>query len=116
MVSLSGILGQMNEINLFGPLLDNLRAQVETIKQRCLKAEAQVAELEADKAGMQERTRQLEEENRILTEKYQNLRAGTASVASAEEIEDLRSRYLAMIREIDECIDKLDGKPKPLPK
>ncbi|MBR0036134.1 MAG: hypothetical protein IJP70_00670 [Bacteroidales bacterium] len=104
----------MNEINLFGPLLEKLQKQITLLKQRCLDAEARVAELEGQQAEQQEAMQRLEEENRIWSEKYQNLKAGAVSAASSEEIEDLRNRYLAMIREIDECIDRLNGRPQPL--
>jgi len=101
----------MNEINLFGPLLENLRQQIELLKQRSLQAEARVAELEQLQAEQQDQYKALEEQNQALTEKYQNLQAGAAAATTPNEIEDLRNRYLAMIREIDECIDRLNGRP-----
>lgn len=105
--------GKMNENNLFGPLLDELRKQIAMLKKRCLDAEARVAELEQQHNGQQERIERLEAEKLALTENYQNLKAGAANVATGEEIEELRSRYLAMIREIDECIERLNGRPRP---
>lgn len=103
----------MNENNLFGPLLDELCKQIAMLKKRCLDAEARVAELEQQHNDQQERIERLEAEKLALTENYQNLKAGAANVATGEEIEELRSRYLAMIREIDECIERLNGRPRP---
>lgn len=95
--------------NGFAFLLYNLRRQISLLKERCTAAEAEVTALKEAHRRQGEQLRALEEEHRTLTEKYQSLQAGAPQGASANEIEPLRSRYLAMIREIDLCLDKLNG-------
>lgn len=93
----------------FAALMEDLRRQIDLLKQRCIAAETEVTQLKQSQQVQQERIAELEQTNRELTDRYNNLQAGTASGTSAEEIESLRNRYLAMIREIDLCLSKLNG-------
>lgn len=93
----------------FAALMGGLRQQIELLKQRCIEAESQVDQLKQISQEQQDRIMQLESDNQSLAEKYQGLQAGSAVGSSAEEITKLRDRYLAMIREIDLCLTKLNG-------
>ena len=99
----------INETN-FGSLITQLREQIERLKQRCVNAETAVAALSIENRLQKQQIAKLTDDNKAITEQYQNLKAGTANGASPEEVEQLRNRYLAMIREIDDCIDKLNGR------
>ncbi|MBQ0056235.1 MAG: hypothetical protein KBT20_01150 [Bacteroidales bacterium] len=90
--------------------MEQLREQVGLLKERCVAAEKKVALLEQKSQSDEAKIVQLEQQNKDITEKYQNLMAGAATATSPEEIERLRNRYLAMIREIDDCIEKLNGR------
>ena len=93
----------------FAALFESLRFQVEWLKKRCVKAEQEAAALNQQLQEQQTRMEELEKSNQELTEKYNGLQAGTVTGASAEEISKLRDRYLAMIREIDLCLSRLNG-------
>lgn len=90
-------------------LMEGLRRQVELLKERCITAETECNRLQEETQNQQNRIGELEKANRELNEKYQNLQAGTVQGASTEEVKILRDRYLAMIREIDLCLSKLNG-------
>ena len=93
----------------FATSLDNLKRQIAMLKQRCIDDEAEISALREANGRQQERIAELEKNETEIAEKYRSLRAGTVQGASAEEVENLRNRYLAMIREIDLCLDKLNG-------
>ena len=93
----------------FADLMDKLCKQVELTKARCKTAEAEANLLRDKLAEKQFRIEELEKQNQELSQKYQGLQAGTANGASPEEIATLRDRYLAMIREIDLCLSRLNG-------
>ena len=94
----------------FAELMKKLLRQVELLKGRCIVAEEEATRLKKANQEQQAHIAELEQANQKLTDKYQNLKAGTATGgASAEEIQNLRNRYLAMIREIDLCLQKLNG-------
>jgi len=90
-------------------LIVDLKEQVELLKRRCEAAEARVAELNGQKLQSQLRVAELEQSNRELASKYKSLQAGTAMGQSASEMASLKGKYLTMIREIDDCIEKLNG-------
>lgn len=85
-----------------------LRDQIAMLKERCQTAEARVADLNAQKLQSQVWVAELEKSNQELTAKYRSLLAGT-SAGSREEMAMLKARYLTMIREIDVCIERLNG-------
>lgn len=87
----------------------DLKQQIELLKARCQSAEARVAELTSQKLQSQVRVAELEQRNQELAAKYRSLQAGTVSGQSATEMASLKGRYLTMIREIDDCIEKLNG-------
>lgn len=90
-------------------LIAGLKEQIEQLKERCVAAEARVAELNGQKLQSQLRVAELEQSNRDLAKKYKSLQAGTASGHTASEMAALKGKYLTMIREIDDCIEKLNG-------
>ena len=90
-------------------LMKGLRQQIEVLKERCIKAETECKRLQEENQTQQNRIGELEKINQELNEKYRSLQAGTIQGASAEEVKNLRDRYLAMIREIDLCLSKLNG-------
>ena len=92
------------------PQIDELRRQVALLRERCLSSESQVRELISRNAQSQLRVAELEKANQELMQKFRNLQAGTATSRNADDVAQLRSRYLAMIREIDDCIEKLNGR------
>ena len=55
-----------------------------------------------------EKCRKLEKEKAELDRKYQNLRSGLAATGNdPEQVEQLKKQYLAMVSEIDACIQTL---------
>ena len=93
----------------FVALMKNLRKQVDQLKARCIASETKLAEQQQINQEQQEQIFALQQANQELADKYQHLQAGAINGTSAEEIENLRNRYLAMIREIDLCLSKLNG-------
>ena len=93
----------------FADLFASLRFQVEWLKRRCTSAEQEAASLRQQLQEQQAHIEELENANKEITEKYNGLQAGTVTGASAEEIAKLRDRYLAMIRERDLCLSRLNG-------
>lgn len=93
----------------FVALMNNLRQQVGLLKQRCKTAEEELTAQRQANADQEEEISQLKQANQELADKYKRLQAGVSMGSSAEEIEELRDRYLAMIREIDLCLTKLNG-------
>lgn len=91
----------------FSQLLKDLRSQVKRLEERCAQAESRISELVEQDRNNQVRIGELQSANRELTQRFQNLQA-SSSGRTADETEALRERYLAMIREIDDCIAKLN--------
>ena len=91
----------------FSQLLKDLRCQVTRLKERCAQAENRISELVEQDRENQVRIGELTAANQELTQRFQNLQASSTG-RSADETEALRERYLAMIREIDDCIAKLN--------
>ncbi|MCR5394304.1 MAG: hypothetical protein K6E86_02800 [Bacteroidales bacterium] len=89
--------------------IERLRGLVKLTMTRCQKAEDTVQSLRQQLEEQQTRIETLETANKELTDKYQGLRAGTAMGATTDEIQNLRDRYLAIIREIDLCLTRLNG-------
>lgn len=90
-------------------LIADLKIQIEQLKSRCKAAEARVVELNGQKLQSQLRVAELEQSNRELATKYKSLQAGTFSAQTTSEMAILKGKYLTMIREIDDCIEKLNG-------
>jgi len=86
-----------------------LKEQIEQLKTRCLAAEARVAELNSQKLQSQLRVAELEQRNQELVSKYKSLQAGAVSGHTRMEMASKRAQYLTIIREIDDCIEKLNG-------
>ena len=92
----------------FRKLTGDLRRLIGQLKKRCLEAEARVADLQRQLDEQQDKCRKLEKEKAELDRKYQNLRSGLAATGNdPEQVEQLKKQYLAMVSEIDACIQTL---------
>lgn len=92
----------------FRQLTQDLIVLTDRLKSRCLAAEERVRELEQQIGQQQQRIAQLEEENQVIDTKYQNLQTGLAATGrDPQQVARLKEQYLAMVSEIDACIDKL---------
>ncbi|MFA5328299.1 MAG: hypothetical protein WC384_10960 [Prolixibacteraceae bacterium] len=61
------------------------------------------------KAGdLEETIVKLQQENRILEQKYENLKLARMLVASEDENKDAKNRIQKLVREIDKCIALLN--------
>lgn len=88
----------------FRGLTDDLRTLVACIKERCSIAERKIEQQKQEIAQLNSRIAELEALNEDITSKYQSLQAGMTMSGSAEEVSALKDRYLALVREIDDCI------------
>ncbi len=92
----------------FRRLIADLRTLIGQLKRRCLEAEARVSDLQRQIDEQQARIRQLEAEKAELDRKYQNLQSGLAATGgNPAQVEQLKKQYLAMVSEIDACIQTL---------
>lgn len=86
----------------------DLRTLIGQLKQRCLDAEARVADMQVELGQKQERIDQLQADMDTLATKYRHLQSGLAATGSDPEgIERLKAQYLAMVSELDACIAML---------
>ena len=88
----------------FRRLTTDLRSLVACLKERCSIAERKVEQQKHEIADLNARIEELETLNKEITSKYQSLQTGMAQGGSAEELSGLKDRYLALVREIDDCI------------
>lgn len=88
----------------FRRLTADLRSLVVRLKERCSIAEQKIEQQKQEIADLNSRIDQLEALNQEITSKYQSLKAGMATGESPDEVSALKDRYLAMAREIDDCI------------
>jgi len=58
--------------------------------------------------NLEEAIQQLEQQNRILEQKYDNLKLAKMLVGSEEENKDAKNRIQKLVREIDKCIALLN--------
>ena len=92
----------------FRRLTSDLRMLIDRLKNRCLEAEANVSDLQQQLQDLQAQYKQLEKEKAELDRKYENLRSGLAATGgNPEQVEQLKNLYLAMVSEIDACIETL---------
>lgn len=92
----------------FIQLTSNLTVLVDQLKQRCLEAEAHVLELQHQLDVMRQTNEKLEAEKAEVETKYRNLKTGLSTAdGDPAQIEQLREQYLAMVSEIDACIELL---------
>ena len=92
----------------FRKLTGDLRRLIGQLKKRCLEAEARVADLQRQLDEQQEKCRKLEKEKAELDRKYQALQTGLAATGgNREQVERLKEQYLAIVSEIDACIETL---------
>ena len=89
----------------FRRLTTDLRSLVACLKERCSIAERKVEQQKEEIEGLNSRISELEALNKDITSKYESLQAGLAQGGgSPEELANLKDRYLALVREIDDCI------------
>ena len=58
--------------------------------------------------GLEETIYQLRQENRLLEQKYENLKLAKMLVASDDDNKDAKNRVQKLVREIDKCIALLN--------
>lgn len=58
--------------------------------------------------GLEENIHQLNQENRLLEQKYENMKLARMLAASDDENKDAKSRIQKLVREIDKCIALLN--------
>ena len=58
--------------------------------------------------GLEEIIHQLRGENRLLEQKYENMKLARMLVASEEDNKDAKNRIQKLVREIDKCIALLN--------
>lgn len=99
----------------FRRLLTDLRTLVSALEARCTAAEAREASLRRELDEAQVRGHELEERLREVTARYENLQSGLGAggeradgEAARASVRAQRDRYLALVREIDDCIAKLE--------
>ncbi|MDO4496366.1 MAG: hypothetical protein Q4B58_00820 [Bacteroidales bacterium] len=89
--------------------IELLKQQIEQLKKRCQAAEARIVDLNSQKLQSQLRVAELEQSNQELISKYKNLQAGAVAGLNRQEMAQMKARYLTLIKEIDDCIEKLNG-------
>ena len=58
--------------------------------------------------NLEETNQQLHQENRVLEQKYENLKLGKMLVATDDGNKDAKNRIQKLVREIDKCIALLN--------
>lgn len=58
--------------------------------------------------GLEETINQLSQENRLLDQKYENMKLAKMLVASDDDNKDAKNRIQKLVREIDKCIALLN--------
>jgi vacuolar-type H+-ATPase subunit D/Vma8 len=76
-------------------------AKHESLKEEKKKLTAKIGNLE-------ETISQLSQENRLLEQKYENLKLAKMLAASDDDQKDAKSRIQKLVREIDKCIALLN--------
>ena len=106
----------------FRRLIAELRSLVAALEERCTAAEAREASLRNELERAQAHGDETEAQLRAVTARYENLQAGlradghalldggAAGCGEAVEaaVRAQRDRYLALVREIDDCIARLE--------
>lgn len=95
-------------VNIRRQLID-LRSLIVTLQERCTALRTQNIELRNQVAGQKKQIEGLKILNQQLETKYRNLQIGVSAGHSPEEMANLKNRFVAMVREIDDCIAKLEG-------
>ena len=89
-------------------LTADLRALIGLLKRRCLEAEARVEDLQRQVSQQQSHIDLLEAEKTELETKYHQLQTAAAATGKDPgQVALLKEQYLAMVSEIDACIDTL---------
>ena len=92
----------------FRTLTSDLRTLIGQLKRRCLVAESRVTDLERQLDEQKAKYKKLEQEKAELDRKYQALQTGLAATGgNREQVERLKEQYLAIVSEIDACIETL---------
>jgi vacuolar-type H+-ATPase subunit D/Vma8 len=89
-------------------LLIDFRLKVKQIiaKHETLKLEKQ--QLVAKIGSLEDTINQLRQENRVLEQKYDNLKVAKMFSASDDDHKDAKNRIQKLVREIDKCIALLN--------
>jgi len=95
-------------VNIRRQLID-LRSLIVTLEERCTALKTQNTDLRNLIAEQRKQIEGLEILNRQLETKYRNLQIGVSAGHSPKEVTTIKNRFMAMVREIDDCIAKLGG-------
>ena len=89
-------------------LLIDLRSKVKQIiaKHEALKQEK--AQLSETIGILEKSVNQLQKENSLLEQKYENLKLAKMMLASEDDSKDAKNRIQKLVREIDKCIALLN--------
>jgi len=88
----------------FRKLINDLRMLVNSLMVRCTNAEEKLAERDLEIKNLKAQVEALNAEKTELTSKYNNLKEGTIQGQNPEDVTRLKEKYLALVREIDDCI------------
>lgn len=89
----------------FRKLINDLRMLVNSLMVRCTNAEEKLAERDLEIKNLKAQLEALNAEKTELTSKYNNLKEGTIQGQNPEDVARLKEKYLALVREIDDCIN-----------
>ena len=88
----------------FKKLTNDLRMLVNSLMVRCANAEQKIAERDAYIETLKAQIAALELEKTGVASKYECLKAGAAQGVNPDDVAGLKDKYLALVREIDDCI------------
>ncbi|MCF0180567.1 MAG: hypothetical protein HUJ97_10050 [Bacteroidales bacterium] len=88
----------------FSKLIGDLRMLVDSLMVRCTNAETKLAERDSEIENLKARIKDLETQKQEITSKYESLKAGAINGMNPEDMAGLKDKYLALVREIDDCI------------
>ena len=89
-------------------LLIDFEVKVKQIITKHEKLKQEKYQLLGQIGGLEGTIQQLRQENRLLEQKYDNLKLAKMLVASEDENKDAKSRIQKLVREIDKCIALLN--------
>lgn len=89
----------------FRKLINDLRMLVNSLMVRCTNAEEKLAERDLEIKNLKAQVEALNAEKTELTSKYNNLKEGAIQGQNPEDVTRLKEKYLALVREIDDCIN-----------
>lgn len=83
--------------------IEDLRSLVDALKVRCSLAETRLQDRENEIVNLKAQVETGKTQLSKLTEKYESLKMGMVA-ADADGLSQMKDNYLALVREIDDCI------------